>query len=55
MWPIKVYLTLVETTLTVVVIVVVVVFVIVYSKSKVVVCFNLDPLIMLKLVTGCLN
>ena len=44
MWPIKVYLTLFETTVAVVVIVVVVVvFVVIYSQSKVEVCFNLGP------------
>ena len=58
-------LTLFETTLAVVVIVVVVVvvfvdvvvvvFVIVYNKSKVEVCFNLGPLVMLTLVTRCPN
>ena len=50
MWPI-------ETTLAVVVIVVVVVvvFVIVYNKSKVEVCFNLGPFVMLTLVTRCPN
>ena len=46
-------LTLFETTLAVVVIVVV--FVIVYNKSKVEVCFNLGPLVMLTLVTRCPN
>ena len=48
-------LALFETTLAVVVIVVVVVvvFVIDYNKSKVEVCFNLGPLVMLTLVTRC--
>ena len=39
----------------IVVVVVVVVFVIIYNKSKVEVCFNLGPLVMLTLVTRCQN